>query len=645
MSFITDTFVGTAGTDLNTHTADVGGAWARQSGTSSGLILTNPNRIRPDVGTAVRVYYNATVPAAAEYDVSLDVTILSVIGDTAGPVGRASTGAATYYFARCNAQAGTVDLYKVVSGTPTLLASAAYTWTVGQTYTIKLELRDAAKKVHVNGVEVLSSADNAITAVGRAGVRFTGASGQSSAAGTHGSNFVAALPSTGATNTTPPTIAVQGGGQPVAGATLIANAGAWSGTTGGLTEVIQRNDSGVWTDVGYPYVITSGDAAAGKQFLVKETAANGPGPVYSSNTLTAVAPPVNTSAPTITTDGTPTVGETIQGAIGTWTGAVSYAWQWYRAGVAIAGASGTGSTVGDYTLVNADQGQDITLGVAATNTAGTTNATSTAITAGGVPAPINTVPPAITTDGTPATGETLTATTGTFTGEGGPFSYQRQWYRNGQAIGGATGGSYQLVVADEGTQITHGVRAVSTYGTSAEAVSDPVQPEVSAPLAANHIELRYSGGASNDDGTASLGGVMGGVYSGALGALFQTIPGSVAAAGGFLYRVIYVRNQHPTDTLADIKAFIEQQYAHPGLELAVGVPSQGVDTNVPALASQTTAPAGVPFVTTTDPDAGAAYGSLGPGQRRGLYLRLGVAAGTARISQAAGVFAVDGEAA
>lgn len=82
--------------------------------------------------------------------------------------------------------------------------------------------------------------------------------------------------------------------------------------------------------------------------------------------------PVSTAVPTIS--GTTTVGQTLTGTTGTFTsaaGSMTYAYQWNRAGTAISGA--TSST---YTLATADANQVLTLSVTATNSDGSTVATS-----------------------------------------------------------------------------------------------------------------------------------------------------------------------------------------------------------------------------------------------------------------------------
>jgi hypothetical protein len=86
--------------------------------------------------------------------------------------------------------------------------------------------------------------------------------------------------------------------------------------------------------------------------------------------------------------------------------------------------------------------------------------------------PVNTVAPAIT--GTPASGQTLTSTTGTWTGKA-TITYARQWLRNGAAISGATAATYVLVAGDVGATITCRITATNPNG-SAQAVSNGLGP-------------------------------------------------------------------------------------------------------------------------------------------------------------------------
>lgn len=91
-------------------------------------------------------------------------------------------------------------------------------------------------------------------------------------------------------------------------------------------------------------------------------------------------------------------------------------------------------------------------------------------------APVNTVAPAVSTDGTPETGETVSCSTGTWTGVPTP-TYTFQWQRNGSNI--ATGATYVLQVADEGQSIRCRVTATNAQG-SATANSNTITPSASS---------------------------------------------------------------------------------------------------------------------------------------------------------------------
>lgn len=89
---------------------------------------------------------------------------------------------------------------------------------------------------------------------------------------------------------------------------------------------------------------------------------------------------------------------------------------------------------------------------------------------GGLAAPVNTALPAVSYNTTnPEVGAVLSTTTGTWTGTVDGFAYQ--WRRNGVAISGATGPTYQTVNADGDAEITVWVTATNAGGTSPPAIS------------------------------------------------------------------------------------------------------------------------------------------------------------------------------
>lgn len=92
--------------------------------------------------------------------------------------------------------------------------------------------------------------------------------------------------------------------------------------------------------------------------------------------------------------------------------------------------------------------------------------------------PVNSALPVIT--GTPRVGQSLSGSTGTWTGNPTP-THARQWLRNGTAISGATGTSYSLVDADMGANITLRVTATNMAGSTV-ATSAAVGPVVKSPV-------------------------------------------------------------------------------------------------------------------------------------------------------------------
>jgi len=103
--------------------------------------------------------------------------------------------------------------------------------------------------------------------------------------------------------------------------------------------------------------------------------------------------------------------------------------------------------------------------------------------------PVVFVPPAIC--GSPQVNQTLTVTPGVFTGS--PTSVAYKWLRNGTAISGATGTSYPLVTADQGTTLM--VQEIATNAAG------PSLPSTSA--ATSQIVAAGGGGGSNGNAIAA----------------------------------------------------------------------------------------------------------------------------------------------
>lgn len=190
-TFGQDTFTDTAGTSLPSHTADDGGTWTKHANFAGTPLISDANRARANSFTNSLAYHSG-LPAAAEYDVQADLSVVSN-GGNAGVVGRVATGAGTAYLANFLNAIGW-RLQKIVAGTFTTLGTSTAdgtSLTVGTVRTVRLEIRDAAKKLFRDGTELLSSVDNVITNAGQAGVW---ANTGSNTTGYHLDNFQASDP-------------------------------------------------------------------------------------------------------------------------------------------------------------------------------------------------------------------------------------------------------------------------------------------------------------------------------------------------------------------------------------------------------------------------------------------------------------------
>lgn len=194
MAFITDTFTDTSDTALASHTPDQGGTWVQHSSFTLGTaVISNANRCRETTSqNEVTVYYNNAAPAAADYDVIVTIRTVSVLG-IGGVIGRASSSANTMYSFFYSVSDGQYMLNRIVAGTTTTIGTFTTTLSVSTNYVLKLEMRAAAIKCYVDGVERISVTDSNITAAGFAGIRVrAGAGGGSDSAGIHLDDFSAA---------------------------------------------------------------------------------------------------------------------------------------------------------------------------------------------------------------------------------------------------------------------------------------------------------------------------------------------------------------------------------------------------------------------------------------------------------------------
>jgi hypothetical protein len=198
------------------------------------------------------------------------------------------------------------------------------------------------------------------------------------------------------------------------------------------------------------------------------------------------AVPSNTTAPSIS--GTAHVGQTLTASSGSWSGTtpISFAYAWQRcdsSGSSCAGISGASSQT--YTITIDDLNHTLRVAVTATNSSGSSTATSghTASVTGATP-PHNTDLPHIT--GSATVGSKLTATNGTWSGTT-PITYAYAWSRCSSTgascapIGGATSQTYTVTTADSAHTLRVVVTATNAAGSAQATSAATTVAAVSAP--------------------------------------------------------------------------------------------------------------------------------------------------------------------
>jgi hypothetical protein len=236
------------------------------------------------------------------------------------------------------------------------------------------------------------------------------------------------------------------------------------------------------------YVLADSDEGSTVRVIVK--ASNGIGTavsVASATTAVVSGAPANSVLPSIA--GTASAGQTLTASPGTWTGdpapSFSYAWQ------DCPNSSGNGCTTVQsgssvqYTLQRSDAGSLVRVVVTASNGVGSNPTAASAFTAAVTATPLNSLAPAIT--GTASSGQTLTASTGTWSGYPAPsfnFAWQDCTSSSGSGCSTVQSGSsnqYQLSGSDAGLFVRVVVTASNGVGSNPTAASATTAAVTAAP--------------------------------------------------------------------------------------------------------------------------------------------------------------------
>jgi alpha-L-rhamnosidase len=236
------------------------------------------------------------------------------------------------------------------------------------------------------------------------------------------------------------------------GKTLTADPGSWSPEASTVRYQWLRDGAPIQGATNPTYTLVPADQ--GKKLSVEVTASSAGFDAVTA-TSTAVTIGAGTLLPTAlpTISGTPKVGSRLTAAPGSWPAGTGVTYQWTRNGVAIAGA--TGAT---YALSGRDAKAAVSVTVTAKR-AGYSTASAQSHAVNIAPGTFTLAHKAKVT-GKAKVGHKLKAKKAAFAPV--PVKLTYQWYRNGEAIHGATKPGYKLRKSDAGHRIKVAVTAHAT---------------------------------------------------------------------------------------------------------------------------------------------------------------------------------------
>ena len=130
------------------------------------------------------------------------------------------------------------------------------------------------------------------------------------------------------------------------------------------------------------------------------------------------------------------------------------------------------------------------------------------------------------------------------------------------------------------------------------------------------LKKLLTGGASNSDPNASIGGVVSSVelVNNMKNNLFDKVSAQEAEDGLEDYRCEALKNDHASLTYKGAKVWIRQQTTSSDTAVLIGASADGINTNPTAIADDSTAPTGVTFTSPATEAAAISIGDIPPGE-------------------------------
>lgn len=165
------------------------------------------------------------------------------------------------------------------------------------------------------------------------------------------------------------------------------------------------------------------------------------------------------------------------------------------------------------------------------------------------------------------------------------------------------------------------------------------------PITSSDIKYYLSGGASNSDPNAALGGAISStqITDATVANLFDNVSSAETTAGDTEYRCLYVKNTHATLTLQSAKVYINTNTPSGDTSAEIGLGTSAVNGTEQTVANESTAPSSVTFSTAAGVGNALSIGNIPAGQHKAIWVKRIVNAGAAAYNADSVIIRVEGD--
>lgn len=165
------------------------------------------------------------------------------------------------------------------------------------------------------------------------------------------------------------------------------------------------------------------------------------------------------------------------------------------------------------------------------------------------------------------------------------------------------------------------------------------------PIASSDIKFLLSGGSSNSDPNAALGGAASTteITDATVQNLFDNVSSAESSAGDTEYRCLYVKNNHGSLALQSAKVYIQTNTPSSDTSAEIGLGSSAINGTEQTVANESTAPTSVTFSTAAGSGNALSIGNIPAGQTKAIWVKRIVGAGAAAYNADSVIIRVEGD--